>query len=94
MTFELLPGDVYGYEGLLTGQEKTALTNLRSYLESDVRPIVNGCWERAEFPEEVVRPLAKLGAYSFGWPETRPFANSAVFRGFVALEIARVEICS
>ena len=91
MTFELLPSDFYGYENLLTDQEKTALSNLRAYLESDVRPIVNGCWERAEFPAEVVRPLAQLGAYSFSWPETRPFENSAVFRGFVALEIARVD---
>ncbi|MBC7442618.1 MAG: acyl-CoA dehydrogenase family protein [Ramlibacter sp.] len=91
MTFELLPSDFFGYENLLTDQEKTALTNLRAYLESDVRPIVNGCWERAEFPAEVIRPLARLGAYSFGWPETRPFENSAVFRGFVALEVARVD---
>ena len=91
MTFELLPSDFYGYENLLTDQEKTALANLRAYLESDVRPIVNGCWERAEFPAEVIRPLAALGAYSFGWPETRPFENSAVFRGFVALEAARVD---
>ncbi|TFC86104.1 acyl-CoA dehydrogenase [Cryobacterium sinapicolor] len=91
MTFELLPSDFYGYENLLTDQEKTALANLRAYLESDVRPIVNGCWERAEFPAEVIRPLAQLGAYSFGWPETRPFENSAVFRGFVALETARVD---
>ncbi|TFC90400.1 MULTISPECIES: acyl-CoA dehydrogenase family protein [Cryobacterium] len=91
MTFELLPSDFYGYENLLTDLEKTALSNLRAYLESDVRPIVNGCWERAEFPSEVVRPLAQLGAYSFGWPETRPFENSAVFRGFVALEVARVD---
>ncbi|TFC27647.1 acyl-CoA dehydrogenase [Cryobacterium sp. TMT2-18-3] len=91
MTFELLSSDFYGYENLLTDQEKTALANLRAYLESDVRPIVNGCWERAEFPAEVIRPLAALGAYSFGWPETRPFPNSAVFRGFVALETARVD---
>ncbi|WP_104171411.1 acyl-CoA dehydrogenase family protein [Cryobacterium sp. M23] len=91
MTFELLPSDFYGYENLLTDQEKTALANLRAYLESDVRPIANGCWERAEFPAEVIRPLAALGAYSFGWPETRPFQNSAVFRGFVALETARVD---
>ena len=91
MTFELLPSDFYGYENLLSDQEKAALTNLRAYLESDVRPIVNGCWERAEFPAEVIRPLAALGAFSFGWPETRPFENSAVFRGFVALEVARVD---
>ena len=91
MTFELLTSDFYGYENLLTDQEKATLTELRAYLESKVRPIVNGCWERAEFPLEVIKPLAKLGAYAFAWEETRPFTNSAVFRGFLALEIARVD---
>ena len=91
MTFELLTSDFYGYENLLTDQEKATLTELRAYLESEVRPIVNGYWERAEFPLEVIKPLAKLGAYAFAWEETRPFTNSAVFRGFVALELARVD---
>ena len=91
MTFEPLNSDFYGYQSLLGSREKTALANLRAYLDSDVRPIVNGCWERAEFPAEVIKPLAQLGVYSFAWPETAPFANSAVFRGFVALELARVD---
>lgn len=91
MTFELLGSDFYGYQSLLTDQEKAALAELRSYLETEVRPIVNGYWERAEFPFEIVKPLAELGAYSFAWEETKPFANSAVFRGFVALEMARVD---
>lgn len=91
MTFELLDSDFYGYQNLLTDQEKAALTDLRSYLETEVRPIVNGYWDRAEFPFEIVKPLAELGAYSFAWDETKPFANSAVFRGFVALEMARVD---
>ncbi|MCU1443495.1 MAG: acyl-CoA dehydrogenase [Cryobacterium sp.] len=67
------------------------MSDIRAYLDSAVRPIVNGCWERAEFPVEVIKPLARLGAFSFGWEETRPFENSAVFRGFVALEVARVD---
>jgi len=91
MTFEPLGSDFFGYENLLSGEEKAALARIRSYLESDVRPIVNGCWERAEFPAEIIKPLGALGAYSFGWEETKPFANSAVFRGFVALEMARVD---
>lgn len=91
MTFELLGGDFYGYENMLSAQEKTALSALRAYLEAEVRPIVNDYWNRAEFPFEVVKPLAALGAYSFGWEETKPFENSAVFRGFVALELARVD---
>ena len=64
MTFEPLGSDFYGYENLLTDQEKEALTALRGYLESEVRPIVNGYWDRAEFPSEIVKPLAELGAYS------------------------------
>jgi glutaryl-CoA dehydrogenase len=91
MTFEPLGSDFYGYQNLLTDQEKAALTDLRSYLEAEVRPIVNGYWDRAEFPFEIVKPLAALGANSFAWEETKPFENSAVFRGFVALELARVD---
>lgn len=91
MTFEPLGSDFFGYENLLGDQEKAALALIRAYLEAEVRPVVNGCWERAEFPTEIIKPLGALGAYSFGWEETRPFPNSAVFRGFVALEMARVD---
>lgn len=91
MTFEVLGSDFFGYQNVLSDREKSALSDLRAYLQSDVRPIVNGCWERAEFPTEIIKPLARLGAYSFGWEETKPFENSAVFRGFVALEMARVD---
>ncbi|GAA1059543.1 acyl-CoA dehydrogenase family protein [Agromyces bracchium] len=91
MSFEPLASDFYSYASLLTDREQEALVSLRVWLERDVRPIVNDHWERAEFPMEVVTPLAELGALSFAWDETRPFENSAVFRGFVALELARVD---
>ncbi|WP_104192164.1 acyl-CoA dehydrogenase family protein [Cryobacterium sp. Y82] len=91
MTFELLGSDFFGYENLLTAPEQAAILKLRTYLEQEVRPIANGCWDRAEFPTQIIQPLAELGLYSFGWDETKPFANSTVFRGFVALEVARVD---
>ncbi|MFC9917644.1 acyl-CoA dehydrogenase family protein [Agromyces binzhouensis] len=91
MSFEPLASDFYSYESLLTPREKEALAEIRSWLERDVRPIVNAYWERAEFPTQVVKPLADLGVLSFAWDETAPFENSAVFRGFVALELARVD---
>jgi glutaryl-CoA dehydrogenase len=91
MTFQPLGSDFFGYGALLGTEEQAALARIRAYLESDVRPIVNDYWERAEFPSQVIKPLGALGAYSFGWEETRPFPNSAVFRGFVALETARVD---
>ncbi|TFD68549.1 acyl-CoA dehydrogenase family protein [Cryobacterium sp. Hb1] len=91
MTFELLGSDIFGYENLLTAPEQGAILKLRAYLDQEVRPIANGCWERAEFPAQIIKPLAELGLYSFGWDETKPFTNSAVFRGFAALELARVD---
>ena len=91
MNFELLGSDFFGYENLLSTPEQAAILKLRAYLEREVRPIANGCWDRAEFPTQVIKPLAELGVYSFGWESTKPFTNSAVFRGFVALELARVD---
>jgi glutaryl-CoA dehydrogenase len=91
MTFEPLASDFYAYETLLTLEEQEALAALRTYLETEVKPIVNGHWEAATFPHEIVKGLAAQGVYSYAWDETRPFENSAVFRGFVALELARVD---
>lgn len=91
MTFEPLAADFYGYATQLSSREQDALAALREYLEAEVRPIVAGYWERAEFPMQVIAPLHELGVASFAWEETAPFANSAVFRGFVALELARVD---
>ncbi|MWB98850.1 acyl-CoA dehydrogenase family protein [Agromyces seonyuensis] len=91
MSFEPLASDFYGFESLLTEPEQEALGKLRAWLESDVKPIIGGYWERAEFPRQIVAPLAELGVLSFAWDETKPFENSSVFRGFVALELARVD---
>ncbi|WP_400993980.1 acyl-CoA dehydrogenase family protein [Agromyces sp. GXQ0307] len=91
MSFEPLASDFYSYASLLTDRERESLTALRTWLERDVRPIVNGHWERAEFPMEVVKPLAEHDVLSYAWDEAKPFENSAVFRGFVALELARVD---
>ncbi|MGA0568898.1 acyl-CoA dehydrogenase family protein [Rathayibacter sp. KR2-224] len=91
MAFTPLAADFYGFETELSDQEKEAIGALREYLETEVRPIVNEYWERAEFPKQVIPELHRLGVASFGWAETKPFPNSAVFRGFVALELARVD---
>ena len=91
MTLTQLAGDFYGLEMLLTDQEKEFLARLRTYLETDVKPHVNRLWEAAEFPQDIVAGLATCGVMGMAFPETRPFETSAVFRGWVALELARVD---
>ncbi|MDQ1525464.1 MAG: glutaryl-CoA dehydrogenase [Microbacteriaceae bacterium] len=92
MTFEQLASDFYGYENALTDQEKDLIVTLRAFLEAEVRPIVNDLWAKAEFfPRSILKGMAELGLFGQPWEESRQFANSAVFRGWCALEIARVD---
>ena len=93
MTADFTPliSDFYGLEAELTDQEKAVIMRLRHYLETEVKPIVNDHWARAEFPMFVVKGLAELGIFGLPYPETRSYESSAVFRGWVALELARVD---
>lgn len=91
-TFTPIPSDFYGFEAALEDREKDVLTRLRAFLETEVKPQVNDLWARAEFfPTSVVKGLADLGLFGMPWEETRPFENSAVFRGWVALELGRID---
>ena len=91
-SFEPIPSDFYGYENALTDREKQLIVELRAFLEAEVRPIANDLWTKAEFfPRSIVKGLADLGLFGQPWEETRTFENSAVFRGWVALELARVD---
>ncbi|WP_163633200.1 acyl-CoA dehydrogenase family protein [Microbacterium sp. B35-04] len=85
------PVDFYGYRELLTTDERARLAGLRRFLEAEVAPIADEYWERAESPRHVFRPLADLGLYSAGFPDVAEFKNSALFRGWVSYELARVD---
>ncbi|MBT1546503.1 acyl-CoA dehydrogenase family protein [Curtobacterium aurantiacum] len=87
----LLESDFYGFQQQLTEQERGSLGQLRQYLEQEVRPIADEYWARAEFPMQVIAPLAELGMYGPGVPLVRQFENSAVYRGWAALELGRVD---
>jgi glutaryl-CoA dehydrogenase len=85
------PVDFYGYRELLTEEESARLGELRRFLEAEVAPIADEFWERAESPRHLFRPLADLGIYGAGFPEVAEFENSALFRGWVSYERARVD---
>jgi len=90
-TTALLESDFYRFQEGLTEQERESLGRLRTYLESEVRPIADDYWARAEFPMQVIKPLSELGMYGPGVPLVRQFENSAVYRGWAALELGRVD---
>ncbi|NQX11140.1 acyl-CoA dehydrogenase family protein [Microbacteriaceae bacterium VKM Ac-2855] len=89
--FEAIAADFYGYENALGDQEKALLAGLRRHLETEVKPLVNEYWERGEFPMQLIPGLHATGVFGLSWPETQRFENSAVFRGWVALELGRID---
>ena len=91
MTFTPLASDFYGFENQLTEIEREALAGLRSWLETDVKPLVNDYWDRAEFPHEILAAFHAQPVFGMQWDETKAFENSALYRGWVALELARVD---
>jgi len=86
-----LEADFFGFQSRLSEAEQDAVLEMREFLRTQVRPIADAYWARAEFPYEVIQPLAALGAIGAFVPEVRKFENSAVYRGWIALEIARVD---
>jgi glutaryl-CoA dehydrogenase len=91
MSFTPLASDFYAFESQLTDTEREALAGLRTWLESDVKPLVNDYWDRAEFPREILPAFHEQPVFGMQWDETKTFENSAVYRGWVALELARVD---
>ncbi|MDH6423748.1 acyl-CoA dehydrogenase family protein [Aurantimicrobium minutum] len=91
MSFENLVSDFFHLESSLSAQELEKLMELRSYLETEIKPVINDHWERAEFPKSLVAGLANTGLMGMAWPETQPFETTAIFRGWVALELARID---
>ncbi len=81
--------DYFLMDELLTDEERDVRDKVRSFSESEVVPIVNGYWEREEFPFELLPKLAALGVAGttiegYGCP-----GMSATAAGLVARELAR-----
>ncbi|WP_343672188.1 acyl-CoA dehydrogenase family protein [Chitinophaga sp.] len=82
-------GDFYDLAAMLTDEERALQLKVRHFMETEIQPIVNEYWFKAEFPFEIIPKLAELnicggtvrGDYSF------------VMEGIIAMEMARVD-CS
>ncbi|WP_248764096.1 acyl-CoA dehydrogenase family protein [Pseudarthrobacter sp. SSS035] len=73
----------------LTAEERELRSRVRNFVDKDLLPVINGYWERAEFPFELIPKLAALGIIGstiqgFGCP-----GLSRLAAGMVATEISR-----
>ena len=81
--------DYFGIADQLTRDELGYLRRTRGFVDDEVLPVINGYWERAEFPWPLVEKLAKLeivgdGIEGYGCPPMSPIAT-----GLVHMELNR-----
>ena len=86
---ETARADYFFMDELLTDEERGIRDKVRAFSEGEVVPVINGYWEREQFPFEVLPKLAELNIAGttiegYGCP-----GMSATAAGLVARELAR-----
>ena len=87
----MLTGDFYGFEELLSDEERATLHRVREFLRTEVAPVANEYWARAEFPTELVKGYAELGIAGRAYPEAEGPRPTSLLSGFLALEMAHTD---
>ncbi|GAB3274500.1 acyl-CoA dehydrogenase family protein [Sinomonas notoginsengisoli] len=80
-------GDFYSFEALLSDKERDRLHEVRAWLDREVRPIATECWNRAEFPHDLVPKLAELDVMS----PVRRQGHSNLLAGLLHAEFTRAD---
>jgi glutaryl-CoA dehydrogenase len=83
--------DYFRLDDDLTPEEVVIRDKVRKFAEQRVLPVINEYWEKAEFPDELLPPLAELGIIGttiqgYGCP-----GMSRKAAGMVAREMARAD---
>lgn len=80
-------GDFFAFEQLLSGKEQDRLAEVREFLAREVKPIAVDCWNRGEFPMELIPKLAEIDLVS---PVKRQ-GYSNLFAGILHAEATRAD---
>jgi glutaryl-CoA dehydrogenase len=86
---EALGTDYFGLREPFTAQQQGYLTRTRQFVDAEVLPVINGYWERAEFPWPLIQKLSQLGIVGdgidgYGCPPMDPLSA-----GLINMEINR-----
>ncbi len=66
-------------EEFLTEEEKIVRDTTRRFVESEIMPIIPECYEKGEFPKELIPKIAELGLLGITIPEEYGGAGASYF---------------
>lgn len=84
--------DYYLMDELLTDEQKLIRDSAREWLKTEVSPIIEDYYERAEFPNQILPGLASIGAFGPYIPEEYGGAGlDQISYGLLMQELERVD---
>ena len=81
--------DFYDLEALLDDEDRALLHRVRAFMDTEVQPIINEYWTRAEFPRQIIPGLAELGIAGTQFSGYGSPGKSALLDGMIAMELSR-----
>ena len=92
-TLSRVDGDFYHISTMLSEEDQALLHKTRTFMETEVAPIINHYWTREEFPYQILPGLAALGTVGLPYHEYGCPGKSTLLDGLMMMELARVD-CS
>jgi len=86
-----IDGDFYDVSHTLTKEERALQLRVRTFMETEVKPVINEYWLRAEFPFELIPKLAALNICGVTYKGYGCPGMSNVMEGVLAMEMARID---
>ena len=83
--------DFYDIAAVLEEEDRALIQRVRTFLAEQVEPIINAYWMRAEFPFQLLEPLADLGIAGLSYRGYRCPGKTTMLDGFLMMELARVD---
>src|SRR5258708_17848687 len=81
-------GDFYQLVDLLTPEEKAVVKKVRTYMETNVQPIINKYWSDDAFPFELLPSFKELGLGGLGFEGYGCAGGRPKAFGFLAVGVA------
>ena len=53
--------DIFDINSLLTEEERIVRDNVSRFVDENVKPVIQNCFENHAFPDQLIKPIADLG---------------------------------
>lgn len=84
-------GDFYSVSEMLGPEERETQLEVRRFMETEVKPIADEYWMKAEFPHHLIPKIGALGLGGLTYKGYGLKGSSNVLEGILAMEMARVD---